>query len=90
MCLVLIPNQSKYYTDGVDLFSLKKLKYFEKFVKHTGWRLTYMNEWRFYIKKQHRGDDIDKLFFMRTELPSYLPENYKIDPNFKYDKTFII
>lgn len=72
MTLVLIPNQSKYYTDGIDLFSFKKRKYRnDYFFKHSGWRLTYRYEWRFYIKKEFREID-GKLFFYKTELPNYL------------------
>ena len=72
MNLVLIPNQSKYYTDGEDLYSFRKSKYRESYYwKHTGWRLTYNYEWRFYIKKQYRKDN-KKLFYYKSELSNYI------------------
>ena len=59
MSYVLIPNQSKYYTDGIDLYSKKTSKYkADYFWKHSGWRLTYKYEWRFYIKKQYPKDSM--------------------------------
>ena len=69
--MIKIPNQSKYYTDGIDLYSKKTYKYKDPcFWKHNGWRLTYRYEWRFYIKKQYRQND--KLFFYKTELKNYI------------------
>ena len=74
MVMIKIPNQSKYYTDGIDLYSKKTSKYRDDyFWKHTGWRLTYNYEWRFYIKKQYR--ESDKLFFYKNELKNYIEPN---------------
>ena len=68
-----IPNQEKYYTDGIDLYSYKKVKYRDNYYyKHTGWKLTYLNEWRFYIKKKYRTKN--KNFFIQTELKNYIPK----------------
>lgn len=73
MSLVLIPNQSKYYTDGIDIYSIKSRKYLgDYFWKHTGWRLTYKYEWIFYIKKEYRGDSNMKHFFYKHDLKKYI------------------